>query len=183
MSLDRFSGDPKTVWLSEDGADRRMRLLQDFWYEDPTGKRWLAPQGSAIDGASIPQALWSSVGSPYTGNYRRASIVHDMACSDPAISREDADEMFYSACLTGGCSTLQAKLLYAGVRVGSWATSQPTLADLALSKFKFVYKLPGQQTAEETIVRGKFVSIAHDLSDSSDDFATVKELVDKHLSI
>ena len=91
--------------------------------------------------------------------------------------------MFYQACLSGGCSTLQAKLLYAGVRVGAWVISEPALTDLALSKFEFFYKLPGQQSAEEVIVQGKFVSIAHDLSNSADDFATTKALVDKHLSM
>lgn len=183
MSVNKFSGDPKTIWVSGEKADRRMRLLQDFWYDDPAGKRWFAPEGSLIDGASIPQVLWSSIGSPYTGNYRRASVVHDVACSDPAISREDADAMFYSACLAGGCSMLQAKLLYAGVRVGAWVSFQPALANLAEQPLEFTYRLPGQRTGEEVMVQAKFVNIANDLAACGDDFEEIKKLVNKHLSM
>src|SRR5437660_652640 len=48
-----FSANPKTEWLDEPGDDRHMRLLNDFWYEDPDGRRWPTPAGSVIDGASI----------------------------------------------------------------------------------------------------------------------------------
>jgi len=51
-----------------------MKLLEDFWYDDPKGRHWLAPMGSIINGASIPQALWSTVGSPYTDIPRNATI-------------------------------------------------------------------------------------------------------------
>ncbi len=98
-----FSGNPKTEWLVDrSGADRNMRLLEDFLYTDPDGKKWPAPSGSIIDGASIPRPLWATVGSPYTDDYRRASVVHDVACDSPAIPRKDADVMFYHACLAGG---------------------------------------------------------------------------------
>ena len=115
-----FSGNPKTEWLTEAGADRDMALLEAFWYDDPDGRRWTAPAGSVVNGASIPAPLWSAVGSPYTGEYRRASIVHDVACGDPGVDRREADRMFYFACLAGGCTAAQARLLYAGVRIGAW---------------------------------------------------------------
>lgn len=57
-----FSGNPKTEWLvDESGADRNMRLLKDFFYTDPDGRKWPAPSGSIIDGASIPRPLWTTV--------------------------------------------------------------------------------------------------------------------------
>ncbi len=115
-----FSGNPRTEWLTEGGADRQMQMLDDFWYDDPDGRRWEAKAGSIVNGASIPAPLWSAVGSPYTGEYRRASIVHDIACDDPTVSRKEADRMFYFACLAGGCSKSQARLLYTGVRIGAW---------------------------------------------------------------
>ena len=129
--LGEFSADPQATWLTApaDSQDRRMELLSDFWYKDPAGKTWNAPKGSIVDGASIPAALWSTVGSPYTGPYRRASIVHDVACdaadhaADPQAAREAADEMFYNACRAGGCPGWQAQLLYLGVRVGAtWSS-------------------------------------------------------------
>jgi Protein of unknown function (DUF1353) len=99
-----------------------MQVLEGFWFKDPTHKTWLTPAGWKIDGASIPRALWTLVGSPYTGDYRRASIVHDKACDDAggnAGARSAADRMFYHACREGGCSIFEATLLYIGVRIGA----------------------------------------------------------------
>ncbi len=120
-----FSGDAFTEWLTDAGDDRRMRLLDDFSFTDAAGRVWGAPIGSIIDGASIPRALWTLVGSPYVGDYRRASIVHDVACDIAGTdvpARRAADRMFYEACRAGGCTVRQATILYLGVRVGaSWA--------------------------------------------------------------
>ena len=116
-----FSGNPKTEWLTDETTpDRNMSLLADFSFTDPDGRVWPAPKGSVINGASIPQPLWSTVGSPYTDDYRRASVVHDVACGTPGVNRKAADVMFYYACLAGGCTALQAKILYAGVRIGAF---------------------------------------------------------------
>ena len=129
MSHGDFSGEPKTDWLTEDGReDRRMTVLEDFWFCDPKRRRWDAPKGSIVDGASIPRALWTIVGSPYTGDYRRASIVHDVACEQAVGSpaaRRAADKMFFHACRAGGCSVTQATLLYLGVRVGAAGARVP----------------------------------------------------------
>lgn len=118
-----FSGNPKTEWLPD---NRDMRLLEDFSFTDPDGRVWLAPEGAIINGASIPALVWDSVGSPYVGDYRRASIVHDVACDTSDMgafpSRKDADVMFFHACRAGGCSSLKARVLYIGVRVGAWAS-------------------------------------------------------------
>jgi len=129
MQHGEFSGEPETTWLTEEGTpDRRMRVLKDFSFTDPKSKVWPAPMGSLVDGASIPQALWTLVGSPYTGDYRRASIVHDVACDDAGTDkkkRRAADRMFFHACRAGGCSVLQSIILYLGVRVGAAAKDVP----------------------------------------------------------
>lgn len=130
MEHGRFSGDPETVWITENGtADRKMRILRDFFYEDPSSKKWAAAAGSEVDGASIPRALWTIVGSPYTGDYRRASIVHDIACDETDgddKKRRAAERMFFHACRAGGCSTWQSILLYLGVRIGAVASMVPS---------------------------------------------------------
>ena len=118
-----FSGTPKTEWLNQPADDARdMRLLEEFDYSDSNGKRWDAPLGSIINGASIPQWLWNTMGSPYTGCYRNASIVHDIACvrATTKAERKTADKMFWEACVAGGCTEPQANDLYAGVRIGAW---------------------------------------------------------------
>ena len=122
MSHGTFSGEPRTLWLTESGDDRGMRMLEPFTFTDPSATLWDAPVGSVIDGASIPRPLWTLVGSPYTGDYRRASIVHDVACDragSDITKRRAADRMFYHACRAGGCSVREATILYLGVRIGA----------------------------------------------------------------
>lgn len=181
MSTGLFSGNPKTEWLSEKGDDRDMRLLDDFWYIDPGGRRWDAPAGTVINGASIPRTLWSSVGSPYTGDYRRAAVLHDAAVGKEGVLRADADSMFYFACLAGGCSLLQAKLLYAGVRIGAWVTSNQVLAMDPVAMMPDAYRLPGQQSPRELQVRARYTLVANELMTTSDNFADIERVVDRNL--
>jgi len=130
MKHGEFSGDPESTWLTQEGTpDRQMRVLQDFSFTDPSLKVWPAPRGSVVDGASIPRALWTIVGSPYTGDYRRASIVHDIACDNAeqdTKKRRAADRMFFHACRTGGCSIWESIVLYLGVRIGAAAKDVPS---------------------------------------------------------
>lgn len=118
-----FPTDPRTRWITVAGEDdRRMELLEPFSFHDEA-RVWTAPKGHVVDGASIPRALWALVGSPFTGRYRRASIVHDWGCDEAVAGRADrreVDRMFYRACRAGGCSPGQAAMLYAGVRIGAW---------------------------------------------------------------
>jgi hypothetical protein len=181
MGNGSFSGNPKTEWLSAPGGDRNMRLIETFSYIDPQGRRWDAPTGCITDGASIPQTLWSSVGSPFTGNYRRAAILHDSALQNRAILRVDADNMFYFACLAGGCTPIESKLLYAGVRVGSWATETRDFADDVLQLCGTSARLPGQQTPGELAVRAKYTLLASELMATDDSFDAVRATVERHL--
>ena len=161
MEHGEFSGEAEAVWLTEEGSvDRRMRLLRDFFYTDPSMKRWSGPQGSLVDGASIPRALWTIVGSPYTGDYRRASIVHDIACDEAGgdqAKRRAADRMFYHACRAGGCSIWQSILLYLGVRIGALVTNVPkwyATAELESTGPRLV------RTAEELRLERDFQALA-----------------------
>ena len=181
MSYGEFSGNPRAEWLTEPGEDRRMQLLEDFWYLDPDGRKWLSHRNSIVDGASIPAALWSVIGSPYTGEYRRASIVHDVACDTPGLPRRDADKMFYFACLAGGCSIRQARVLYAGVRIGAWAphirlwTESMTLPATRKGAIRL--------TITDESVQNTFREIAADMAQIPEDvpFEAVERVVDQHL--
>jgi len=106
----RFEDNISATWLDDDG--RKMMLDKEFAYVDPRGKRWVAPQGSVVDGASIPELFWSITGGPFTGKYRKASVVHDVACVEKTEPWEDVHKMFYEACLCGGVEQTKAKLMY-----------------------------------------------------------------------
>jgi Protein of unknown function (DUF1353) len=119
--------EPRTEWLTHDAPDRRMRMLERFVFRDrTTNTDWETPKDYCIDGASIPSPLWGLVGSPFVGDYRRATIVHDKACDDANRSprrhsaRLAADKMFFRACIVGGCTVRQSILLYIGVRIGAY---------------------------------------------------------------
>jgi hypothetical protein len=105
----KFEGRVLAEW-SEDG--RTMKLEEDFAYIDVAGKRWLAPKGSAVDGASIPRTLWTIIGGPFEGPYRNASVVHDVGCRQRRELWEAVHRMFHDACRCGGVSSSKAKLLY-----------------------------------------------------------------------
>jgi len=115
----QFIGNVDSTWL-DDG--RRMQLNADITYVDPANKAWTAPSGSVVDGASIPAALWSVIGGPFEGKYRKASVLHDVACDAKKEPSEDVHRMFYYACRSAGVEETKAKAMYLAVLHGgpSW---------------------------------------------------------------
>lgn len=112
VSYGRFSGDVEARWL-DDG--RRMELLKDFSYTDPHGIRWDAPAGWIVDGASIPQEFWGIIGGPYSGAYRKASVIHDYACDRRNRPWTDVHWAFHEAMLAAGVDNMKAQAMFAGV--------------------------------------------------------------------
>ncbi len=113
-----FEGNVDARWLIDPGTDRTMQLLADFAFLDSTNFKWEAKAGDKIDGASIPEAIWSEiVGTPFIGDYRRASIVHDVACEKHIKTSRDAQRMFYEAMLVDGTSPARALMFYTAVRL------------------------------------------------------------------
>ena len=112
---DEFIGRVVVEWLTEEAADRTMRLVEDFAYRDPAGKVWRVPAGAEINGASIPAALYSIIGPPFVGDYRRASVLHDYYCRQRTESWKAVHKMFYDAARTGKVALLPAKAMYAAV--------------------------------------------------------------------
>lgn len=179
-----FSGNPITEWLVDSkGIDRNMKVIENFWYIDPEARKWPAPAGSIINGASIPRPLWSLVGSPYTDDYRRASIVHDVACDDPKVDRKEADKMFFHACRAGGCTPLQARWLYAGVRIGAWSSA--SLPKESLTKETLLFRVPFKNSAEEQLLQEKFHAIAFELTGLPDDASieAMDLIINKHFKV
>jgi len=112
-----FQGEVRTQWLTEHAPDRRMRLLEDFAFLDRSGKRWVARRGEVIDGASIPELLWSQLaGTPFVGDYRRASVLHDVYCQRREEPHRAVHRMFYEAMRADGVDRLRARVMYLAVR-------------------------------------------------------------------
>src|SRR5574337_428272 len=135
-----FEGDVETRWLVEPNADRRMELLSEFTFVDSTKYRWTAKPGDIVDGASIPQIIWSQiVGTPFIGDYRRATVVHDVACDRREQTSKDAHRMFYEAMLADGTEPARALLFYAAVRLfgPQWDQSKAFKAQNVKRKVSF----------------------------------------------
>ena len=95
-----------------------MVLQEDFTYCDPSGQRWTSPSGATIDGASIPRPAWSPAGSPFVGDYRRASVIHDYYCITKDRPWQKVHRVFYDAMRASGVGIVQAKIFYAAVYQG-----------------------------------------------------------------
>jgi Protein of unknown function (DUF1353) len=93
------------------------------------------PTGAQTDFASIPRVFWAIM-SPY-GRYGKAAIVHDYLYRNGGyvnvaedgqpirmrqFSRAECDQILYDAMVCSGVNWLQRKIIYAGVRVGGWAS-------------------------------------------------------------
>lgn len=108
----QFSDDV-VVEMSQSG--NQLRLLKPVSFKDSNGRIWTAPAGSISDGASIPRSLWSVLGSPFSGEYRASSIIHDHYVTTRERSWQDTHKMLYEALLASGVSRTKAQLLYSAV--------------------------------------------------------------------
>lgn len=112
---------------------RNMELLEDFSFIDGNGRVWTAKttirsedgteKPFIIDGATIPKLFQTPLifGTPYVGNYRRASVVHDYYCKDEnkhLTSSHDVHYMFYEASKTDKVQPWKRELMYLGLRIG-----------------------------------------------------------------
>lgn len=108
----QFIGRVVAEWLAD---GRTMRLLENFSFIDPHGIRWDAPAGSVVDGASIPQLFWSTIGGPFEGKYRNASVIHDIACDRKDRPWTDVHWVFHEAMLASSVDPIQAQVMFDGV--------------------------------------------------------------------
>jgi len=115
--MSRFEGRVVAEWLHRPGGDRPMKILEPFGFIDSAGYRWEAMPGDVIDGASIPRVFWTIDGSPYTGNYRRASVLHDVACQQHMRTSREVHRMFYEAMVCDGVEPGEALRKYTAVRL------------------------------------------------------------------
>jgi hypothetical protein len=106
-----FSGNPKITQVD----DAHWQLLEDLTYTAKDGEIWFAPKGYKTDGASIPPIFWPIIGSPFTGYYVSAAIIHDVYCDLKSRDWKKVHRTFYDAMIAGGTSPVKAKIMYFAV--------------------------------------------------------------------
>jgi hypothetical protein len=77
--------------------------------------------GLWTDGASIPKVLWSIVGSPLTGKYVRASIVHDALYSAQILKRKECDLVLLELMEQDNVPKWKRLSMYYAVRLFGWS--------------------------------------------------------------
>ncbi|WP_393936236.1 DUF1353 domain-containing protein [Aeromonas rivipollensis] len=87
-------------------------LDSNFRFRDPNGVMWTTPSGTEVDGASIPQALWSLIGGPFEGSYINASVIHDYFCKTKEKTSHDTHRNFYYGMRATNVPEWKAKLMY-----------------------------------------------------------------------
>jgi len=75
---------------------------------------------------------------------------------------------------------VQAKMLYAGVRIGAWASIGGGQLMVALAGPQ-TYRMPSQYTKDELEIRAKFTLIAKNLETTKDDFSEIRRIVDEQV--
>ena len=92
-----------------------MQLCGEFGFRDSNNKQWSVDPAARVDGASIPRFLWSVIGSPFTGKYVKASVIHDYHCDVRMERWQDVHRVFYNAMRVSGVPKVQAKTMYLAV--------------------------------------------------------------------
>jgi hypothetical protein len=115
MSEDEFGRYIGRLILEPSGASQQMKTTSEFGFVDRDGRHWSVPPGVAVDGASIPKALWFLFGDRWEGKYREAIVVHDYHCAVRSADWRSVHQMLYRAMLASGISVRRGKLVYAGV--------------------------------------------------------------------
>jgi hypothetical protein len=90
----KFSGNPIGEFkLGPDGKNLFV-LSKALKFLDPNGLPWEAPAGAIVDGASMPWVFWSIIGSPFTGAYFKASVIHGYYCDKRLRTAHDTHRKF-----------------------------------------------------------------------------------------
>jgi hypothetical protein len=115
-----FHGKVVAEWLTSAGEDRRMRLHPDtdLVFERPNGELIPALIGLEFDGASIPVWAWPLIGSPFTGKYRLAAVIHDTLCEIRDRPSAEAHWVFRECLRALGVGRLRARVMYLALMLG-----------------------------------------------------------------
>ena len=100
-------------------GDQAYEVMEPLVYEDDEVIIQVNPKFD-FDGASIPQALWSIVGSPMTGGYQRAGCLHDALYAAEYYPRDVCDKLFLDAMKSDGVGYLRRYAMYNAVRAFGW---------------------------------------------------------------
>jgi uncharacterized protein YraI len=145
---------------------RNMQVAQSFGFVDSQARKWEVPVGAVTDGASIPQAFWSIIGSPFSGKYRLAAVIHDHFCATKHRKWKDTHDAFYETMLASGEGKKKALLMWAAVyRFGPrWLQSESVCWGTCAGESVYVESMEIRPTYSER----EFLKIKAEVEKSQD---------------
>lgn len=112
-------GNFKGKYKIEGYTSYTFKTLAELVYITEKGVIHTVPIGFETDGASIPKIFWSWIGSPFTGLYRRAALIHDFLYATQTTKRLYADRVFLEAMKHLRVSWWKRNIMYRAVRLGA----------------------------------------------------------------
>ena len=97
---------------------RKVRVVESFSYDvgKKGGSTIYVPAGFVSDGATIPRFAWPIIGSPLTGKYRAAAILHDYLYYTAKYPRKRCDEIFLEAMTVLKVNKVKRTIIFWAVR-------------------------------------------------------------------
>lgn len=77
----------------------------------------VVPPGFDYDGASIPRAAWSIIGSPFDPAFMAPALAHDRLYHTHKFDRPIADALLRELLIDNGVSRTRAAIIYRAVRM------------------------------------------------------------------
>jgi hypothetical protein len=99
---------------------KRYKVWKRFSYTSKKGEKFIVPKGFKTDGASIPRIVWPLIGSPFTGRYSQAAVLHDFLYYTQMTTRRKADRIFLEAMGVLKVPFWKRTIMYLAVRVAGW---------------------------------------------------------------
>ena len=115
-------------------GSQKWKLLEDVQVSS-LGYCINVQEGFVSDMASIPKLFWNLIGSPFTGRYTEAALVHDALYASEALPRKEADGVFLELMAQAGVSYWKRYSMYWAVRLGGgglvWKKHKPEDVNIA----------------------------------------------------
>ena len=110
--MGKFKG---KYWIEEDTA-YTFKTKAELSYTTNKGVTHTVPVNFITDGASIPRVFWTPIGSPFTGLYRKAALIHDYLYATQTTERIYADKVFLEGMKVLKVSWWKRRIMYLAVR-------------------------------------------------------------------
>jgi hypothetical protein len=109
--IGEFQGRVIVEWL-DDPFVPTMRLVEPFAFRQPDEKVWAVTGRHIIKGTGFPPLFRDHFGQPFTGGFRKSSIVYDYVTQKMMQPWDDAQHMFRDASIAEGVAQTEAKAMY-----------------------------------------------------------------------